>query len=157
MQLGEIHTTVHLSIDDAKMLDESAKKLGKTRSQLMMLLMLRIVAHWRELRRKFFSVKYQRACRGGSWKVKHVFLSGKEYELCIDMRKFFKWSVSALLAFAIHMYLDEIRAGGKEKARYEADNYFLAAYDFTGKLDKNTICWHTIWFLSEQLAQKLAH
>jgi hypothetical protein len=155
MQSGKINTTVHLRASDAKRLDEGAQKLKKKRSELMMDLMYRLSAHWKKLKCTFDSVKYQ-PYSGCEWKVKHVSLSGLEYEVCIDMRKHFKFSVSCLLAFAIHIYLDELLEGGKKKKGYNRDNNRIAFYTCQAKMDNNIICWHTIWYLTEELAQKAA-
>jgi len=153
MKSNQINTTVHLSADDAERLDEGAKKLGKKRSELMMDLMYRVLVHWKKLQHVFEAVKYQ-SYSGCEWTVKHVSLFPVEYEVCTDMRKFFKYSVSGLLAFAIHVYLDELLEGGEKKARGQRDNNRVAYYICHGKLNNNTICWHTTWHLTDELAQK---
>jgi hypothetical protein len=153
MKSKQINTTVHLSADDAKRLDEGAKKLGKKRSELMMDLMYRVLVHWKKLQHVFESVKYQQSS-GCEWSVKHVSLLPIEYEVCIDMRKFFKYSVSGLLAFAIHVYLDELLEGGEKRARGHRDNNQVAFYTFQGKMNNNTLCWSIIWYLTKDLARK---
>jgi hypothetical protein len=70
------------------------------------------------------------------------------------MRKFFKYSVSGLLAFAIHVYLDELLEGGEKKAREHRDNNHVAFYTIQGKIYNNKICWSIIWHLTEELARK---
>jgi hypothetical protein len=86
--------------------------------------------------------------------VKHVSLLPVEYEVCIDMRKFFKYSVSGILAFAIHVYLDEMLEAGEKKARGHCDNNQVAFYTFQGKLNNNTLCWSIMWYMTKDLAQK---
>ncbi len=153
MKSKQINTTVHLSADDANRLDEGAKKLGKKRSELMMDLMYRVLVHWKKLQQVFESVKYQQST-GCEWSVKHVSLLPVEYEVCIDMRKFFKYSVSGILAFAIQVYLDEMLETGEKTVRGQRDNNQVAFYTFQGKMNNNTLCWSIIWHLTEDLARK---
>ena len=153
MKSKKIHTTVHLSATDAQRLDEGAKKLGKKRSELMMDLMYRILVHWKHLQHVFEAVKYQ-SSSGCEWSVKHVWLHPVEYEVCTDMRKFFKYSVSGLLAFAIHVYLNELLELDTKRAREHCDKNYVAHYMCQGIMNNNIICWSTRWYLTEELAQK---
>lgn len=156
MKQQNIHTTVNLSFKNTELLDKNACRLGMTRSRLVVLLMRKMVVQWRSLKRNFTSVKYQKNACGEKWKVAHVFFEVKDYEMFIDMRKFFKWSVSALVAMAINMYLDEIASGGKENLKQHFDNNKVIDYKCTAQLNKNTICWHIYWELDEKFAQKVS-
>lgn len=155
MELKIIHTTVNLGINGATRIEKSAEKLGVTRSRLVVLLLRKVLVHWKSLKRNMDSVKYQKNIDGEEWKAVHVFFEARDYEMFIDMRKFFKWSVSALVAMAISKYLDEILIDGKEGIKRHFDNYLVTDYHCSGKLDKNNICWHIIWGFDEKFAQKL--
>lgn len=156
MKPHNIHTTVNLGMSDAVFLDKNAEKLGMPRSRLLVLLMRKMLVHWKQMKRNFSSVKYQKNTAGEEWKVVHVFLEAGDYEVFIDMRKFFKRSVSALVAMAIKKYLKEIIADGKDDIKGYCDNYKLIGYQFDGKLDKNCICWHITWELDNKFARKLS-
>lgn len=155
MDLSDIHTTVNLGLHQAVLLNESAVRLGVTRSRLVVLLMRKVLLHWKRMKRNFSTVKYQKSGTAQEWKTVHVFLRKEDYEIFIDMRKFFKWSVSALVAMAIKEYLHEILEGDRQHFQVECDNYKINNYECTGKLDNNKICWHIIWELDEKFAKKL--
>jgi hypothetical protein len=154
MKKNTIHTTVHLSLEDATRLEDAAKKLGKKRSRLMMQLLYLLMINWKKWHHVFESVKYQ-SSSGDAWVVKHVFLPVDDYELCTDMRNFFKYSVSGLLAFTIHVYLDKILSGEIELPEELGDNNHLRGYSCRGEMNKNEICWHTKWILSEEFARRV--
>lgn len=155
MEVQLIHTTVNLNTNMAAEFDKSAQNLGIKRSTLMVLLMRRLLANWEKITRHNSSVQYQEHQSDAEWKVVHVFLNPKDYEVCTDMRKFFKWSVSALLAMAIKLYLIEILDVGKKGIKKYCDNYNIHNHKLYGKLDKNNICWHITWELDEKFIKKL--
>lgn len=155
MTIRTIHTTVHLQQRHSLALYEKAKKLGITRSMLMVILMRRILVNWKRLKRHNISVQYQKNVNKEKWKVVHVFLDPKDYEVCTDMRKFFKWSVSALLAMAIDLYIDEISSLVKSKIKQHSDNYNILNHKCDAKLYNSSICWHIVWELDDKFAQKL--
>lgn len=155
MKPKHVHTTVYLGLNNAVFLDDAAAKLSMSRSRLLVLLMRKMLVHWKQMRRNLSSVKYQKKTTGEEWKIVHVFLEANDYEVFIDMRKFFKWSVSALVAMAIKKYLNEIISEGKDDIREYCDNYKLVGYKCVGKLDKNCICWHITWELDNKFACKI--
>lgn len=155
MQCTSIHTTVNLGFAHALLLNASARKLGVKRSQLIVLLMEKLLLLWKSMKRSEVTVQYQKKFSFEEWKVVHVFLTGQEYEVFTDMRNFFKRSVSYMLAIAIRKFLQEILDDGKEKFQSHCDNYEIINYKRTGKFDKNYICWHINWILGEKLAKKL--
>ena len=70
----------------------------------------------------------------------------KDYEFCIDMRNFFKSSVSGLLAFAISEYLEEIMLiDSKGRRPGITDNYFFHAYAIICEEVENAVCWRIYW------------
>lgn len=156
METNIIHTTVHLTQSLALLLDESAKKLNMKRSELMMLLMRRLLIHWKKMKRSFVTVQYQDNINQEEWKAVHVFLEGKDYEVATDMRKFFKWSVSALLAMAMRLYLNEVLEAGKDNLREYCDNYKMYGYESNGNMNKNNICWQIIWKFNTKFAQNIS-
>lgn len=154
MASTNIHTTINLSITHAALLDEAARRLGVKRTKIVILLLQKTMERFKQLKRKYGAVKYQEHCIDATWKKVHVFYESNEYEVCIDMRKFCKWSVSALVAMGIECHLDELLAIGKNNIRGYCDRYHIHDYYLDGKLDKNIICWHIKWILSKELAKR---
>lgn len=155
MVTQDIHTTVNLSQSQAMVLNESAGKLGIKRSRLAAMLLRKILAKWEKKQGTFVSVRYQKDMSGGGWKRVHVFFEAVDYEVFTDMRNFFKWSVSALLAEAIKLYLDEILACDKKKFKAYHNKYLIHSYERDGKLYKNNICWHINWKLGAEFAKEI--
>ncbi len=156
MKKAIVHTTVHLCTNDAMHLNEGAEKLKMTRSQLMAILLKKMLIHIKDFKNTFTTVKYQKACDDQGWQVIHVFPEKVDYEVFTDMRNVCKLSVSFLLAIAIKKYLNQLLDLEKYTVKDEFDNYKIHDYDCTGKIDKNNYCWHTIWVLDKKLAQKLS-
>lgn len=156
MEQSIIHTTVHLRLSHAMLLDESAQKLGLTRSKLATLLLRKMMKNLKRMKQTHCPVKYQNNIEMEAWKTLHVFFESRDYEVNTDMRKFFKWSVSALLAMALNWYIKEILEAGKENIEAYCDNYKVHGHKLYENIDKNKICWHTLWDLSEEFAKKFA-
>lgn len=155
MAFHDIHTTVNLSREHATILNESAVKLRVSRSKLVVLLLRKLLVNLKKRKCNFTSVQYQKNAGHNGWKKVHVFFEPVDYEVFTDMRNYYKWSVSALLAMAIDRYLDEILEGGKENFEKNFDKYLIHDYNCDGKLDRTDFCWHITWKLSQELAKKL--
>ncbi|MCX7680342.1 MAG: hypothetical protein N2316_14165, partial [Spirochaetes bacterium] len=144
-----IHTTVNLLSVQANVLDDYARRLQMKRSELVVRLLHKVIANCEKMQRSFASVKYQKGKAGDKWKRVHVVFEHIDYEVFTDMRNCFKWSVSALLAKAISMYLEEIIVdGGRSSLNDKYDNYLVVGYNCLLKFDKNKICWHITWELA---------
>lgn len=65
---------------------------------------------------------------------------GADYELFTDMRKFYKLSVSLLLAIAVEEYFDDLLKDNKIE-----DNYLTVSYEITFDTGKDHLIWHTYW------------
>ncbi len=155
MKRDIIHTTINLSGHHAHLLDESARKTGITPTKMAVLLLRKLMPHWKKLKNNFMTVKYQQNQPNAEWTVVHMFFAAIDYEVNIGMRNKFKWSVSAMVAAAIQMFIEEIIDGDPEKTKDQCDKYTVDDFQCEGKLNKNKICWHTIWQLSDELAAKL--
>lgn len=149
-----IHTTLNLSCSDATTLNEKSKALRLKRSELVVLIMRKMLTNSKRMRKTFETVKYQEDVNYEGWRCVHVFLEKGDYEVFIDMRKFFKWSVSALVAMALKRYMNEISVVGKSNFQSFIDNYKMISYECDCELNNNIFCWHINWILGEKFAQK---
>lgn len=155
MSQAAIHTTVNLPQSLAATLDAHAAYIGVKRSQLVVLLLRKFLASWKNMKRAMMSVEYQKNELGEGWKKLHVFFEAVDYEVFTDMRNCFKRSVSALLSMAIRRYICGRVTDGKKDFWGDCDNYHINGYRCDGKLDRTGICWHIIWEMDEKTAQKL--
>ncbi len=62
------------------------------------------------------------------------------------MRKFFKMSVSFILAYAVMRYLDEVLKRNKS-----ADNYCYQNYIFMKEVVNGIICWQIYWGIPQKI------
>lgn len=154
MSHGRVHTTLNLTQSDATLLDEKAKELRMKRSEIVALMMRKMLAKLKKIPKKFESVSYQKDINDEGWKCVHVFFDGIDYEVFIDMRKFFKWSVSALVAMALKRFVNDFSEINEKNIKVYCDNYKIISYDCDGKLNKNIFCWHIKWELGEIYSRK---
>ena len=155
MEESRVHTTVNLSVSDAQILYERANKLKMKRSELISLLLKKMMVKAKELQSSFETVKYQRGGSQEGWKKVHFFPVKKDYEVFTDMRNNCKISVSFLLSMAIARYLDELLSLGAKKIAKLCDKYYIHHYECNGKVDKNNFCWHIVWGLDERVAKTI--
>lgn len=138
-----IKTTLYVNAEFVNMIEKVAEVTGKTRSELIVLLMKRMMKDHGRLACAHQSVRYQSALPITCWRRLHVTVCSRDYEQCLDMRKFFKMSVSFLVAYAVENHLDElielIMNGGK-KDNYQYDCYFIIQ-----KSDDCSVCWKVVW------------
>ncbi|MCP4129798.1 MAG: hypothetical protein GY754_02160 [bacterium] len=95
----------------------------------------------------FYRIRYQRCDeeKGPDWKKVHVYPSRHMYECFQDMRKIFKMSISAVIAFAIRKYLPALLEDpAAARVPRHIDNY-LDQYLFLGR-DSGGIQKFVIYF-----------
>ena len=138
-----IKTTLYMNAEFVDMIEKMADMTGKTRTELIILLMKRMMKHNSWLARAHQPVRYQVTLPQACWRRLHITVCSRDYEQCLDMRKFFKMSVSFLVAYAVEHYLDElielIMNGGKK------DNYQYNYYFIIQKTDNCSVCWKVVW------------
>jgi hypothetical protein len=146
-----IETTVYLRDPVVLKLEKTSALYGLSRSKLVSLLCQKAFPSRLQTERSFTRVRYQAREKPKDWKRLHLYLSEKDYELFLDIRKFFKVSVSLFLTQAIDLFLDkvinEIRQdpGG-------TDNYMVTCYSIVRTITSlGDICWKLYWGLPESV------
>ncbi len=126
------------------MLNRGAEITGRTMTFLIKLLIQRVMRGNRKLLKSNTRVKYQERDEKENWRRLHISFNEDEYEYCLDMRKFFKMSVSLILAFAVMRYLDDIINELIDGSK-NTDNYRFRNYMFINKIIDGIICWQIYW------------
>ncbi|MCP4137576.1 MAG: hypothetical protein GY754_41800 [bacterium] len=111
-----VYTTFNITLENFELLQSSAKTMGIARSRLVELLIQKVMEKDPFDYKMFGTVKYQLspledepAVSGAEpWYHCHVVFDSSVYENCLDLRKVHKLSVSAIIAFAINNYLDDL-------------------------------------------------
>jgi hypothetical protein len=141
-----IETTVNINIEAKLRLTAASEVCGIPVSRLIMGLMKRTMKKPETLFRCFTRVQYQRRSPKKQWKLLHLSLFPRDYEYLLDMRKFFKCSVSFLVAYSIDTHLDSlINEVMDESFNEDADNYPFQNYIILHEMQGKVSCWKIIW------------
>ncbi len=146
-----IKTTFYMKKTIIGMIDRAVDETGKSRTALIALLMKRVMKDHSRLARAHQSVRYQGALQKNCWRRWHITLCSRDYEQYLDMRKFFKLSVSFLVAYAVENHLDDLVdeiINGKQDDNYQYDCYFIVQ-----KSDDSSVSWKVVWGLPVNLTE----
>ena len=145
-----IESTMHMHKSTLEMLNRGAEITGRSRTFIIKLLMQRIMSENQKMLKSHSRIKYQPRDDKENWFRLHVVINEYEYEYYLDMRKFYKMSVSFILAYAVRRYLDEILSkllnGNKN-----TDNYFYKNYIFIKRTIDGITCWQIYWGIPQKL------
>ena len=139
-----IESTIHMHKSTLEMLNRGAEISRRTRTSIIKLLMQRVMKDNTKMLKINSRVKYQERDERENWHRLHIVMNEYEYEYYLDMRKFFKMSVSYILAFAVRRYLDEILSELANGIK-NTDNYIYKNYIFIKKIIDGITCWQTYW------------
>ncbi len=146
-----IETTIHIHKSILEVLNSGSAISGRTRSLIIKLLMQRVMRDNQKMLQPHSRVKYQARDTKDNWQRLHVVMNEYEYEYYLDMRKFYKMSVSFILAFAVRQYFDEIMNLLLNDSNM-TDNYCYQNYIFINKIINGVIYWQIYWGLPQKLA-----
>lgn len=141
-----IETTLHVHKNILDKLDTGVAISGRSRTSLIKMLIQRMMKHNQNVIKTNSRIKYQERDLKENWKRINIVFNEYEYEYCLDLRKFFKMSVSYILAIAVLSYLDEII--NKDK---RTDKYFYTSYIFIKKTYDYATCWLIYWGIPPSL------
>ena len=138
-----IESTVYVHRNILEMLNRGAAITGKSRTVIIKLLMKRVMSQSRRMIKSYSRLRYQKRDPEKNWHRLHISFNECEYEYCLDIRKFYKMSVSFIIAYAAQKYLNEIM---KILIKGDnTDNYRFRNYIFTHKILDGAICWQIYW------------
>ena len=149
-----IETTIFIKQEILEKLSQTSEKTGRSKTSIILLLLKRAMNDSYRLAKSFSPVKYQERDPSQNWHRLHIRLKEYEYEYCLDMRKFYKMSVSLIVAYVVSKYLDEtvdkLLNNGKTTDNYRTKNYLLIREDID-----STICWRIYWGIPYNLEKML--
>jgi hypothetical protein len=141
-----IDTTMHVHKNILDMLNEGAEKTGKNITSIIKLLMQRVMKDNQQMIKTNSRIKYQMRDEKEKWHRIHIVLNEYEYEYYLDLRKFFKMSVSFILAYAVIKYLDKLL-----NRNINTDNYFYRNYIFMMESSDGIVQWKIYWGIPSKL------
>jgi len=135
-------TTLNIHKDILSKIMYASERLGKTKRDLIVLLLMRIMKNHNLFKHNFSTVKYQPDDDKDKWRCFHIRFREDENEFFSDLRKVSKFSVSFLVAKAVDNYLDKTLQD-LEKA---VDNYpYFKNYILYHEVVDGIMCWHSYW------------
>ena len=137
-----IITTLNIHLDVLSNISRAAGRLGKSRKDIIVLLLRRIMRDHHLFKHGFSTVKYQLDDDSGNWHCFHIRFREDENEFFVDLRKLCKFSVSCLLAKAVERYLGELQKNTEKKV----DNYRnFNNYVLHREVVEGIISWRIYW------------
>ncbi|MCP4135845.1 MAG: hypothetical protein GY754_33060 [bacterium] len=140
-----INTTININIELLGKVEAASKQLNMSRSDIIILLLNRVMERKEIPLESFKQIKYQFRDLASNWKRIHVYPEAHIYERFLDMRKFFKRSVSLIVAIAINEHLDQLveeLSAAEDPVDLDSypSQYFFSAQE-SGGLQKFVIYW----------------
>ena len=133
-----METTLNIHASILERITAAACGMGVSRSELILLLVRKIMADIDNPGKIGATVRYQGRCDREEWRVVHIRLRPDEYEYFLDLRKILKMSVSLILAIGVKRYLEKTNTN-------LTDNYQLKNYTLAKQTYGTTIIWHLVW------------
>ena len=145
-----IETTINIHIDILGKINKISSANNISRNKVIKNLLKKVMHN--ELNNFSFNkcIKYQDSDSKQNWRKFHLLLDTDEYEFFLDLRKFFKMSVSAIVAFAVKKYYKEIMKFKK------TDNYLFKNYIIIKETINNVLTWRLFWGYPEKMEKILS-
>lgn len=135
-------TSINMHADTNDRILCAAGRLGVSRRELVVRLLMRIMRDVASFHRRFRNIRYQSDDAGGHWHCFAIRFTPEETEFFSDLRNVCKCSVSLLVAIAVEKYLDEMLGDIKK----EVYNYYqFNGYEIHMKQMNGTITWTIQW------------
>ncbi len=137
-------TSINMHRNVFQIITDTAERLGKSRRDIVVYLLMRIMRDHDDLRGEFKMVRYQKKDKKENWHCFKIRFKQDEYEFFIDLRKVCKCSVSLLVARAVERYVEELI--NKKAGKKIVGNYVLFKhYTLRRVIVEGIICWQLYW------------
>ncbi len=147
-----IKTTYVMKHDVREALDRAMVRTGLGRDELLVLAVEKTLQNHTEHEEEEGSIVYQERSPVGTKSRGHVKLGKMEYEFFQDMRKFFKKSISFIIAISIVRYLDVVVQNIINGKKCEKkDNYPEYKYTILKKCIETDVFWLIYWGLPPEV------
>lgn len=143
-----VKTTLHLKRKAADALDKKAKEMGFSRSALIVMLAYRQMMKFKKRAAFLQVVRYQKRKPKTEWKTVHITVNESDYVFMLEMRCFYKISVSCLITMALNELLySKYCIYNKKFIRHFRDNYFFNGHGMMVEKIETSISWRIYWNL----------
>ena len=146
-----VETTILIKKEVLDEVNRASVKTGMSRSEVISVLLERIMNDYKDMTKLGKRVKYQPREDVKDRHCFHVCFKENDYEYFLDLRKLFKLSLSYLLAISVKRYLRSII---NEEC---TDNYRFSNYVLTAEIINGVISWRLLWGYPEIVAKLLLY
>ena len=134
-----METTLNIRTDIMYQISRSAKAHGMCCSELIVILLKKVMKDIGNPDCMGMLVQYQARRRPEEWHTFHIKWKEYDYEYFQDLRRLLKKSISLLLAHAVRKFLS------KKNKINRNDNYLYVNYSIIKELINNITSWRFIW------------
>ncbi|MCP4129450.1 MAG: hypothetical protein GY754_00400 [bacterium] len=168
-----INTTINFRVSVLEKVNAAAETLDISRTRVIIKLLKKVMNEKNFSARMAIAVQYQRLfpvvdpdldpdsdidpdseAEEDCWHKFHISFQEDEYEMFLDLRKFRKMSVSALVAYAVKEHLDSL-LGLPQEDPIPTDNNRFKHYVISSSEMHGVISWQLFWGLPEKTAELL--
>jgi hypothetical protein len=119
----------------------ASSRLGKTRREIVVMLLMKIMRDIEGFQGGFALVRYQERDPIKRWHCFSISFGKDENEFFTDLRKLTKFSVSYLVAIAVERYLDELFHDGENRHNYALFTHYAVGQ----RTEEGIVCWEFYW------------
>ncbi|HPC41277.1 MAG TPA: hypothetical protein PLD91_10205 [Spirochaetota bacterium] len=146
----EIQTTINMNKTIIIELGKASSQLHMSRSYLIRLLLKQFLDDSKKIQVFNSPVKYQSRDSKCNWSKFHLTLREDEYECCLDLRKIYKMSLSAIIAFSVKKYLKNVIAIFSTNSIEKIyDIYLYRNYLFSFNIIDGITCINIYWGITD--------
>jgi len=134
-----IETTISIKLKTIQKLDTISRRRKISKSYVIREIIMILSSHQKKFLKKRYSTEYQRKDKG-SYKKMHIYLNEPFYEHALDLRRFYRASLSLLISEAIDLLFQEILTRLKGTDNYPGLMHTMIYYE-----TEKSMCWKHIW------------
>lgn len=144
-----METTLNVHLDMLEKITRAARALGISRSEIIIILLKKVMDETTKPDCLWKLVKYQRKRKPDEWHGFHLTVRPDDYEYFLDLRKLLKMSLSLILSYAVYKYLDKLIK------KDITDNYRYNHYIIMEKRIDSIPCWIFIWGYPPSIGERI--
>lgn len=143
--MDTIDTTVCIHPDRLSRLEQNAEKLGIKVNDLVVALFNAAMSRNKEIGTPTGTLSYQETT--GEYLTMHIYLTPKDYDQKIDMRRVYKMSASLVLAMSIDWFLEDLVEHwfDADQSNSIINEFFPKKHQLIPKFNKKFTEYRIIW------------
>jgi hypothetical protein len=134
-----IETTISIKLESLQKLEIISNQRSISKSAVIREIIVILVSQQKRFLKDRHSTEYQVKNRG-NYRQLHIYLSEPYFEHALDLRRFYRSSLSLLISEAISLYFDKILSESKVTDNYRGICHSMIYYE-----TETSFCWKHFW------------